>query len=504
MNYATRQNAFARACSALDRLLKRHPFVMLSALAHVVALSLLYYFGSYQVAVAQQAAMVSQSVQRTSQMSSQTRTAKRVQDMEKIKSLMEQSRAEHAAEASTRPQDDEVDFEATSLPKKPEELLAEARALAESIDDIAKDLKAEDMAKLLKIPKKEAREQLEAASKPIAPPALDDAAAAPASDSAQLAQAIESLEQQAREALAERARALERQEQGVSVNTDPLDKSVKDTDRNRQAAQTGSASQLDKLPVRPAMGQGGASNGAGQNGGGGGGGGDGDDHGIRGQMAHFINRDKGMPRNAKNDDWALQRATIASQHAAGYIPARKAVKGTGRLFGAGGEYAERVFVNSWYVIGPFDSKHGYGVFHNRNYSYPPEQAVLLDAVYIGKDQRLLKWQYVSDASYPLIPQDAEVHAVYYGYTELMMDEARDITMSIGADDEAQIWLNDKLVWINSGASKNFFFMNAYVHQRDLDMTEGMRRVHFKKGRNKLLFKLSNGTQGTFFSMVLSK
>ncbi len=45
--------------------------------------------------------------------------------------------------------------------------------------------------------------------------------------------------------------------------------------------------------------------------------------------------------------------------------------------------------------------------------------MLLDAVYLGKGGRLLKWRYVSVAT---LPVDAAGHgqrsAVYYGYTEV--------------------------------------------------------------------------------------
>jgi hypothetical protein len=44
--------------------------------------------------------------------------------------------------------------------------------------------------------------------------------------------------------------------------------------------------------------------------------------------------------------------------------------------------------------------------------------------------------------------------------------------------------------------------NTYV--RDYNLSEGKRTVHFRKGRNKLFFKLSNGPTRLFFSLVLTK
>lgn len=47
-------------------------------------------------------------------------------------------------------------------------------------------------------------------------------------------------------------------------------------------------------------------------------------------------------------------------------------KGSGRMLGAGGRYAERVYLNNWYLIGPFPGRHGKGLF--KNLRHPPEDA----------------------------------------------------------------------------------------------------------------------------------
>jgi hypothetical protein len=38
----------------------------------------------------------------------------------------------------------------------------------------------------------------------------------------------------------------------------------------------------------------------------------------------------------------------------------------------------------------------------------------------------------------------------------------------------------------------------------LNLTEGQRRLHFNKGRNRILLKLYNGTGLMFYSVVLSR
>jgi hypothetical protein len=134
--------------------------------------------------------------------------------------------------------------------------------------------------------------------------------------------------------------------------------------------------------------------------------------------------------------------------------------------------------------------------------------VVLDAAYRGKDGQLLKWEYINMARYPLSLATPAEDAVYYGYTELMIDEAQDLIIWVGADDDAQLWINDKLVWTGGKANKRWFFGQAYdkwsSNVQAYNLTEGKRIVHFNKGRNKLFFKLSNGPTRLFFSLVLTK
>lgn len=228
---------------------------------------------------------------------------------------------------------------------------------------------------------------------------------------------------------------------------------------------------------------------------------------IARRIAAFINRDLVLPtgtaRNYSRPGEAIFNAGT------GQIPpveAHRMIKGVGRVLGRGGEFANRVYVNSWYLIGPFDGKHGKGLFSN--YRYPPEQGVVLDAVYAGKGGRILKWRYVNAASDPLVPPEPDEDAVYYGYTELMMDRDQELTLWIGADDDGQVWVNDEQVWAGGNINKLSFWNALYdvpnTHGRDFNMTEGLRKVRFRKGRNKIFFKMANGPTRLFFSLVLTK
>ena len=234
--------------------------------------------------------------------------------------------------------------------------------------------------------------------------------------------------------------------------------------------------------------------------------GEGSDASVRAEIADFIGagaRTQEMRRSEKYASLDFFRGGTAPIPP---VDVANLVRGRGRMLGAGGEYANRVYLNTWYIIGPFPGRHGGDLFDNP--SYPPEKAVLLDAMYYGKDQRLLKWRYVTAQSYPLVPPDKVEDSVYYGYTEVFVDQACDLIAWIGADDDVQIYLNDRMVWEGGNVNKRPYFdavfntRNTYL--RDYNRTEGMRVLHFNKGRNKIFFKLSNGPIDPYLSMVLTR
>ena len=216
------------------------------------------------------------------------------------------------------------------------------------------------------------------------------------------------------------------------------------------------------------------------------------DHNIIKGIGSSIDKDS-EPENVhiKNnfvDLWLDHIPPVNSQH-----PKKVA----GRILKKGGQYADRVFVNSWYIIGPFalSGKH------------PPEYAVDLEAIYYGKDNITVGWQYVSNSQYPLIPPQVDKAGVFYGYTEIMLDREQDVWAWIGADDFASLELNDKLIW-NSDVFNKKFNSLAYAknssERSNWNLTEFKRLVHFKAGRNTFKFKLTNSDTTTFFSLVLTK
>ena len=175
----------------------------------------------------------------------------------------------------------------------------------------------------------------------------------------------------------------------------------------------------------------------------------------------------------------------------------------GRVFGAGGTYAERVYLDTWYVIGPFAGQGD----ESMQRGYPPEDDVDLDAAYPGPEGRTLTWQFTSRGFYPFIPPDRRDDAVYYAYTELRVDEDVDVWLSIAADDDSMMWLDERLVWVGAPGDKPWYHPPYYLRDElvgSLSLAEGQRRVHLDAGVHRLLFKLYNKEDRTFFSVVLSK
>jgi hypothetical protein len=440
---------------SVARQIARRPYLVSSVLAHAALVVLCYYFGSFEPEMRQREADVASSLRATQVAGS----ARRLQDLETIKQLLEKSanRVELASEPREAP---------VPPPETPEEMLERARELAQAIDALDQEIKAEELAELLGEPKplppvaETMAHKTPAVLEPGAPPLTPDMAA----------DEIAMLEAKARATLAARQERLEARASGVQVaGSGP-----------RADGEGASAPQSD---------------GAWR------------DTGVRAEIADFVGAHGFTEPTgpSRTYGWTLDFFDRGDFQVPP-VDATNLVLGRGRLLGAGGEYANRVYLNSWYIIGPFPGRHRGGLFDNP--AYPPEKAVLLDAVYFGKGQRLLKWRYVTTQSYPLVPPDEAEDSVYYGYTEVAVDEACDLTAWIGADDDVQVYLNDRLVWRGGNIRKQSYFNAIFdrraPHTRDYNRTEGTRVLHFNRGRNKLFFKLSNGPKGTALSFVLTR
>jgi len=445
-------------------IVRRYPFLSVSLVAHAALLGVLY-LGAYRVELDRQRIQRSREqpwVDAGKRLMERARLEKRVHDMAQIKSQLESGAAD---------KDDDVQFSAQ--PRTPEELLEEATELSRKIDELERDARAQQLAKLLHIPKQKALDKVAQTRKPEEP-----AAGAEPGKPVDAAARIEQLEAKARDTLARRGRQREQQQDGTRV-------AASESRSGSAARQGGRGRQPGSAPGSGIPGGLSISS-------------------VLGAIDAFINADRGGRGIEGNivaghhDD--VDRTLVRIPE----VPAGAKVTGTGRIIGPGGPYADRVYVNRWYLIGPFERKHGDAWLSPD----PPEQAVILDAAYRGKDGRLLKWEYVDSASYPLVPPQPAEEAVYYGYTELMVDKEQDLTIWVGANDDAQLWLNDRLVWRGRSVAKALFYREVndtdIPHGRDYNFSEGKRVVHVRQGRNKLFFKLSNGLDSLFFSLVLTK
>ncbi|HCE42487.1 MAG TPA: hypothetical protein DET40_02945 [Lentisphaeria bacterium] len=141
-----------------------------------------------------------------------------------------------------------------------------------------------------------------------------------------------------------------------------------------------------------------------------------------------------------------------------------------------GEPSDWLFLDSWYVIGPFPNPER----RNINKLFPPETVVDLDASYEGMNGQMVRWTFMQTGSPLLAPARQKEYAIYYFSTEMYSDEARDIWLLIGSDDQSKLWINGQLVWKSADIQKTW------------NIDEGYRKVRLAKGVNKILVRLENG------------
>ena len=167
----------------------------------------------------------------------------------------------------------------------------------------------------------------------------------------------------------------------------------------------------------------------------------------------------------------------------------------------GGIPAKWMYVTSWYVIGPFPNPNR----ANLRRKFAPESVQDLDATYVGKDGRVLKWEFMQANNYDrpnawggkefnaaeIVPPNKEEYSIFYAYAEVFMDRDCDRWVAIGSDDRSDVWLNDIPIWGSSNKLKAW------------TLAEDFRRVHFKKGRNRLLARVENGHWNFGWSVCIS-
>ena len=163
--------------------------------------------------------------------------------------------------------------------------------------------------------------------------------------------------------------------------------------------------------------------------------------------------------------------------------------------------AKWMYITSWHVIGPFPNPNRV----NLRRKFAPESVVDLDATYAGANGKALRWSFVQARNVDFIdqwknnhknaamvmPEKAEEYAIYYAYAEVFFDKDCDRWVAIGSDDRSDVWVNGFHVWGSSNKLKGW------------RLNEDYRRVHFKKGRNKILLRCENGHWNIGWSMCIA-
>ena len=166
---------------------------------------------------------------------------------------------------------------------------------------------------------------------------------------------------------------------------------------------------------------------------------------------------------------------------------------------SGGLPAKWMYVQDWYVIGPFPNPNRV----NLRRKFPPESVVDLDATYVGKDGRTVKWEFMqtmnstpkeawrAEGKATAVPPTAEEYGIWYAYAEVFSDIECDRWIAVGSDDRSDIWINDVPVWGSSSKLKQW------------RIDEGYRRIHLNKGRNRILARIENGWMNLSWSVCIS-
>ena len=175
----------------------------------------------------------------------------------------------------------------------------------------------------------------------------------------------------------------------------------------------------------------------------------------------------------------------------------------GRRLVTGGRINDWLYVDSWYIIGPFPSDRRR---QNLDVRFGPEANVNLDDVFLGKElgdgsKRKVRWEYkktgscaqgttTKQAYWKIEPKTVVRSGIYYAFTEVYSDAPRDVWIATGTDDYGKLWINDELVW------------KSPKNRKPYNATENIQLVKFGQGQNKVLYRVENagGTMG--FSLLM--
>jgi WD40 repeat protein len=142
---------------------------------------------------------------------------------------------------------------------------------------------------------------------------------------------------------------------------------------------------------------------------------------------------------------------------------------------------------SWHVVGPFaKAARDTGL----DTEFPPEKGVDLGATYAGKSSTVA-WQtlradirgYVD--LLPSIPDSSNV--ITYAYCRVESPADQEVTVFLGTDDCARLWVNGTPVYTNPNQRSRMLLQI----QQDRIPDEDLVRLRLAKGRNAILLKITN-------------
>lgn len=140
------------------------------------------------------------------------------------------------------------------------------------------------------------------------------------------------------------------------------------------------------------------------------------------------------------------------------------------------------FIHSWKVMGSFDLGTGIDQVN------PPEKEIDFNKSYKGKGG-MVKWETENASSSGYLnlisifsKRNADINpkseGIAYAFTEVISPDNREVKITLGSNDGAKVWINDKVVYKMHGGR------NAVADQEILV-------VKLKKGVNKILVKVEN-------------
>ncbi|MEO2006529.1 MAG: DUF1553 domain-containing protein, partial [Candidatus Poribacteria bacterium] len=173
----------------------------------------------------------------------------------------------------------------------------------------------------------------------------------------------------------------------------------------------------------------------------------------------------------------LKHESEHKQHQFGHIRVKTTTAPTVAAMGAG------LSLDTWHSVGPFPAHSGSVAFHE---AFAPEAANVNLGQEFTVGEETLKWENQHDwrdgAFHPL---SGDVGASYV-YRNIRSDTTQRVTLHLGADDAAKVWINRTLVFERDGAG---------VGRNDIQTT-------LNAGNNQFLVKVVNHVGDTGYSFAL--